>query len=475
MRAQVLGLALAVAPGGALYVPLGHAAPRRPGPRSLPTRALALLRPLLEDAGVRKLSANAKRDLVLLARKGVRGAGWTFDALLAAYLLNPGRRAYSLDELSVEFVGERRTTGAETAGPSASVEATAQAAGQDADVVLRMADLVTARLAEEQLDAVYAGMEMPLVAGAGRPGAGGGQDRHRPPRVDEPRHGGAARGPDPRDPRPGQGRVQHQLPGPAPRDPLRSPRTPEREEDGQDPGRLDRGRRARGARPRPRAAAEDPRLPVGAEAQVHLRRRPARARQPRDRPHPRVLQPDGGGHRPHLVLRSEPPEHPHPHRRGPAHPRGLRGRARATSCSPPTTARSSSGSSRTSRRTRPSSTPSAGGRTSTTAPRARSSGPSPPVPPDEQRRISKMVNYALLYGKTAFTLAKDIGVSRQGGGDLHRRLLRPLSRGAVVHRRDDRAGRARPARCARSSAVSGGCPTCAPRTPRSAWRRSVRP
>ncbi len=162
MRAQVLGLSLAVAPGGALYVPLGHLSLEGPG-EVAPTRALALLKPLLEDAGVHKLSANAKRDLVLLARKGVRGAGWTFDALLAAYVLNPGRRVYSLDELSVEFVNERRTTGAETAGPSASVEATAQTAGQDADVVLRMADLVTARLAEEQLDGVYADMEMPLA------------------------------------------------------------------------------------------------------------------------------------------------------------------------------------------------------------------------------------------------------------------------------------------------------------------------
>ena len=162
MRAHVLGLSLAVEAGGARYVPLGHAALEGPGPIA-PARALEILRPLLEDEAVRKLSANAKRDLVLLARAGVKGAGWTFDALLAAYLLNPGRRSYSLDELSVEFVNERRATGAETAGPSASVEATAQTAGQDADLVLRMADLVTARLAEEHLAAVYAEMEMPLV------------------------------------------------------------------------------------------------------------------------------------------------------------------------------------------------------------------------------------------------------------------------------------------------------------------------
>ncbi len=162
MRAQLLGLALATAPGGATYVPLGHASLEGP-PEVAPARALELLKPLFESPSVRKLSANAKRDLVLLARAGIMGEGWTFDALVAAYLLNPGRRGYSLDELSVEFVNERRTLGAETAGPGASALATAQAAGQDADLVLRMSDPVTARLAEEQLAAVYAGMEMPLI------------------------------------------------------------------------------------------------------------------------------------------------------------------------------------------------------------------------------------------------------------------------------------------------------------------------
>jgi DNA polymerase-1 len=162
MRARVLGLALAAGPGAVHYVPLGHASLAGPGPLA-PARALSLLAPLLADPAVRKLSGNAKRDLVLLDRAGVRGAGWTFDALLAAYLLNPGRRAYSLDELAVDFLGERRALGAETAGESASVEATAQTAGQDADAILRMAEKVAARLEEEQLGEVYATMEMPLA------------------------------------------------------------------------------------------------------------------------------------------------------------------------------------------------------------------------------------------------------------------------------------------------------------------------
>jgi DNA polymerase-1 len=162
MRARLLGLALAAAPERAVYVPLGHAGLEGPGPLDA-ARALALLKPLLEDPAVRKHSANAKRDLVLLSRAGVRGAGFVFDALLAAYLLNPGRRVYSLDEMAVEFLSERRTLGAGTAPENASIEAAAAAAAQDADVLLRMADAVAARLREEQLDEVYAAMEMPLV------------------------------------------------------------------------------------------------------------------------------------------------------------------------------------------------------------------------------------------------------------------------------------------------------------------------
>ena len=73
--------------------------------------ALDLLRPLLADAGVGKVSAHAKRDQVVLARRGTPLAGVDFDPLLASYLLNPGRRVYALEDLSFEFLEERRRPG----------------------------------------------------------------------------------------------------------------------------------------------------------------------------------------------------------------------------------------------------------------------------------------------------------------------------------------------------------------------------
>ncbi len=164
MRARVLGVALSHRAGTAAYIPLGHSPLELPDPPSLPD-VLARLRPLLEDEKVRKVSGNAKRDLVALARHGVEMASLGFDALVASYLLNPGRRAYALDDLAFEFLGERR--GAEPEGISseeASVDQTARIAGGDAELVLRLDEPVVARLEEEQLGEIYRTMELPLVA-----------------------------------------------------------------------------------------------------------------------------------------------------------------------------------------------------------------------------------------------------------------------------------------------------------------------
>jgi DNA polymerase-1 len=163
MPARVLGIALAWVPGRSVYVPLAHS--RLDLPAVVPAEeALEILGPLLRDPRVRKLSTHAKRDHVVLGRLGVDLAGLDFDALLAAYLLNPGRRGYSLEDLSFEFLEERRSpgTGGITA-EDAAADPTARAAGGDAGVVLRLDEPMTARLEQEGLLPVYESMEMPLV------------------------------------------------------------------------------------------------------------------------------------------------------------------------------------------------------------------------------------------------------------------------------------------------------------------------
>jgi DNA polymerase-1 len=165
MRARVVGLALSREPGRAIYVPLDSAPLEAPTVLSRP-RAMEILRPLLEDPAVIVHSARAKHDRILLGRLDVTPARLGFDALVASYLLNPGRRTSSVEDLALEFLGERPKPMAgilEGGAEGVSVAAAAEAAAQEADLVRRLAGPMTARLREEGLLEIFETMEMPLV------------------------------------------------------------------------------------------------------------------------------------------------------------------------------------------------------------------------------------------------------------------------------------------------------------------------
>jgi DNA polymerase-1 len=164
MRARALGMALAWEAGSSVYVPLTHSGLDVQG--ALPaSEAVALVRPLLEDASVLKVSAHAKRDRIVLGRLGMALEGLAFDALLASYLIDPGRRVYGIEDLAFEYLGERRAqAGDGVAAEEAAAGAMAGAAGADTEAVLRLHPPMAARLEQEGLLSVYETMEMPLVA-----------------------------------------------------------------------------------------------------------------------------------------------------------------------------------------------------------------------------------------------------------------------------------------------------------------------
>jgi len=160
---SVLGVALSWRPGRAVYVPIRHEGLGAPG-AGAQARALEALRPILEDPGVGKLSARAKRDRIALAGCGVGYAGLAFDAVVGSYLLNPGRRNYSLEDLSLEFLGERRVgVGDVDPDRTAPVDQSARSAGAEAELILRVAEPVLGRLREEGLLRILEEMELPLV------------------------------------------------------------------------------------------------------------------------------------------------------------------------------------------------------------------------------------------------------------------------------------------------------------------------
>jgi DNA polymerase-1 len=163
MQARPLGIALSWAEGRSAYVPLGHSGidlPQAPTPKD----AIAALRPLLEDPAVAKVSAHAKRDRVVLERLGVRVAGLDFDTLIAAYLLDPGRRSYGIEDVAMEHLGERRPAGTDGIAPAdAAALSTSSVSGAEAELALRLEPKMRQRLEAEQLLPIYESMEMPLV------------------------------------------------------------------------------------------------------------------------------------------------------------------------------------------------------------------------------------------------------------------------------------------------------------------------
>ncbi|HYO45573.1 MAG TPA: DNA polymerase I [Gemmatimonadota bacterium] len=166
--AEIVGFSFATAPGRAWYVPIGHA-----GERNLPAaRALEVLVPLLEDLAVRKVGQNLKFDTLVLQRAGIGLAGVEADAMLAAYILDPGRRAYGIDLLALEHLGHRMISYDEVTRPDGEnqlpfpevdVESAARYACEDADVSLRLADLFLPQLEARELLELFRTVELPLI------------------------------------------------------------------------------------------------------------------------------------------------------------------------------------------------------------------------------------------------------------------------------------------------------------------------
>jgi DNA polymerase-1 len=165
MRAELLGLAIATRAGEAAYLPT-------PAGDLGTLGILEALRPLFEDPAISLLSGQAKHDQIVLARLGITYRGLIFDAIVASYLLNPGRRSYSLEELALEGL-RQKIQAIDALLPSIGRQgvldgwddaALAAAAAQQADVVWRLADQLGPRLEEEGLAGIYRDLELPLIA-----------------------------------------------------------------------------------------------------------------------------------------------------------------------------------------------------------------------------------------------------------------------------------------------------------------------
>ncbi len=166
--AQLVGCSFAWQPGRAVYLPLRAPAGE---PCLDAATALAQLRPILEDPQVAKVGQNLKYDLIVWRSAGVELRGLDFDTMVADYLLAPGQRSHGLDDLAKRYLNHDTIKIQDLIGvgkhqrrmDEVPVALVTEYAAEDADVPLRLAGILSGRLVEEGLDGLFHTLEMPLV------------------------------------------------------------------------------------------------------------------------------------------------------------------------------------------------------------------------------------------------------------------------------------------------------------------------
>ena len=175
---DLVGISLALAPGKACYIPLGHggasgdllggAAER---PKQIPlTEALAILKPLLEDPSVLKIGQNIKFDICVMTKYGIDIAPID-DTMLISYVLEGGAHGHGMDELSEMHLGHKPISYNEVVGSGKAqvtfdkvpLDKALNYSAEDADVTLRLHRALKPRLIAEHLLTMYETIERPLV------------------------------------------------------------------------------------------------------------------------------------------------------------------------------------------------------------------------------------------------------------------------------------------------------------------------
>ncbi len=166
--AEIVGYSFCWKPGEAYYLPVRAPA----GEAQLdPAMAAAALKPVLENPQIAKVGQNLKYDLVVLRSAGIDMQGVAFDTMVADYLLDPGERSHNMDDMARRYLGHQTITIDQLIGTgkdqkqmdAVPVELVTQYAAEDADVPLRLAQLLAPRLEEQCLTQLFTELEMPLV------------------------------------------------------------------------------------------------------------------------------------------------------------------------------------------------------------------------------------------------------------------------------------------------------------------------
>ena len=170
LEAEIVGISLSMRDHEAFYIPVGHSYPDAPS-QLRRDKVLEGLAPLLADPARRKVGQNIKYDYQVLRRAGIEMEGLWCDTMVASYLLNPARSGHGLDSLAAELLDHRMISYEDVTGKGKEqlnfsqvpVEKGAVYSCEDADATWLLHGLFLPRLSETGMERLFFDLEMPLV------------------------------------------------------------------------------------------------------------------------------------------------------------------------------------------------------------------------------------------------------------------------------------------------------------------------
>jgi DNA polymerase-1 len=171
MEARIVGVSFAIKPGEAAYLPLAHDYPEAPKQLSR-DHVLAKLKPLLEDPARLKVGQNLKYDLSVLINHGITLQGIKHDTMLESYVLDSTASRHDMDSLALKYLGHNTIHFEDVAGKGKNqltfnqipIEQAAPYAAEDADITLQLHQELWPKLEKTPtLVSVYEKLEIPLI------------------------------------------------------------------------------------------------------------------------------------------------------------------------------------------------------------------------------------------------------------------------------------------------------------------------
>ena len=172
MRAELVGISVAVKAHEAAYIPFGHDYMGAPEQLSK-ERVLEALKPYLEDPAIKKVGQNIKYDMSVFAKHGVHLQGVAFDTMLESYVLDSVGSRHDMNSLAANYLNETTISFNDVAGKGAaqltfnqvSLELAGPYAAEDADITLRLHETLWAKVGPEAaLANVFTDIELPLIS-----------------------------------------------------------------------------------------------------------------------------------------------------------------------------------------------------------------------------------------------------------------------------------------------------------------------